>query len=47
MANAASQPTDTGRDFYQRELEDFLPDRLFDAHVHLSPPEVIAPFSSA
>ncbi len=28
------------------ELQDWLPDAIFDAHVHLNPPEVMAPFSS-
>lgn len=28
------------------ELRDWLPDEIFDAHVHLSPPEVIGPLSA-
>lgn len=28
------------------ELRDWLPDKIFDAHIHLSPPDVIGPFSA-
>ena len=30
-----SPANDTDREFFQRELESFLPDRVFDAHSHL------------
>jgi len=27
--------TDYDRDFFHRELESFVPDKVFDAHAHL------------
>src|SRR5262245_26589999 len=30
-----SLATDNDRSFFKRELESFLPDRLFDAHAHV------------
>jgi glutamate-1-semialdehyde 2,1-aminomutase len=35
MAHLASPATDVDREFFQRELESFLPRRVFDAHAHL------------
>lgn len=36
MADAPKSPaTDEDRKFFERELESFLPDKIFDAHAHL------------
>lgn len=35
MSDTTGIATDVDREFFERELESFLPDRVFDAHTHL------------
>jgi predicted TIM-barrel fold metal-dependent hydrolase len=37
--NLNSPVRDADREFFERELASFVPDRIFDAHCHLLPPE--------
>jgi hypothetical protein len=39
VSASALQARDVDREFFARELASFVPDRIFDAHCHLLPPE--------
>ena len=43
--NAWNTPveSDYNRGVFNEELNDFLPERIFDAHVHLAPPDGFLP----
>ena len=40
--SASSRATDIDREFFNRELDSFLPDRIFDAHTHLWKQECVS-----
>ena len=45
-AHSYYQYKDIDREFYQQYLKDFLPEEIFDTHVHLGLPEHFYPVSS-